>query len=195
MKSFAVVALAALSFASQTTAAVLFFTAPINTTVWTAGQKGTVSWSNDCADLTGNHTFPIFLNQQQGGQQVPVPGATDPIGYLDCSDAGSTSVTVPLVPAGSLYSVYVANGADQSYSALFKIDSTIVATSASGAVSSAAPTATSASASASVSASVRPVTTTSPKPSTTPPANHAGSLKAGSTAALVIVAAVASLML
>jgi len=35
MKSFAVVALAALSFASQTAAAALFFTAPINTTVWT----------------------------------------------------------------------------------------------------------------------------------------------------------------
>ncbi|KAK3818953.1 MAG: hypothetical protein J3Q66DRAFT_338937 [Benniella sp.] len=194
MKSFAVVALAALSFASQTAAEILFFTSPINTTVWTAGQKGTVSWSNDCAALPGNHTFPIFLNQQSAaGQQVPVPGATDAIGYLDCSDAGSTSVTVPMVPAGSLYSVYVANGADQSYSALFKIESTIVATSASGAASSAVPTATSASASASVSASIRPVTTTTPKPSTTP--NHAGSLKAGSTAALVIVAAVASLML
>ncbi|KAF9968216.1 hypothetical protein BGZ70_005897 [Mortierella alpina] len=126
VKSTALLAFAASAMASIATAEMLHYGSPIEATVWTAGKTGTVSWTNDCSDLA-NTTFPITLNHQVAGQQVQVPG-TGPIGTLDCGSAGSATVQVPAtIPQGSTYSILVVNGAEQSYSALFTINSSIPA--------------------------------------------------------------------
>ncbi|KAF9927656.1 hypothetical protein FBU30_002995 [Linnemannia zychae] len=191
MKSFAFAALSTLALASQATAQLLFYSAPIAATQWTAGQPATVSWTNSCSDVVGNTTFPIYLNVQDGLYQVPVHGIPE-LGYLDCKKAGKTTVQVPAtIPQGNAYSILVTINGNQSYSALFTILSTIpgstttttlLPTTTLASTTTLAPTVTTATA-----------TVTAPSKPTTP--NQAGVLKAGSQAALVIVAAVASMML
>ncbi|GJJ72493.1 hypothetical protein EMPS_04851 [Entomortierella parvispora] len=195
MKSFAIVALSTLALASQATAQLLSFSEPIGATQWTAGQSATVSWTNTCDDVSGNTTFPITLNYQVGTLQVQVPNTTA-IGTLDCSQAGSTQVQVPAtVPQGSTYSILVVDGGNQSYSAQFTIMSTVPPLS----VSASLPTATTAAATTSALPTAATTTglPTVTTPTATPKATNAamGVLKAGSTAALVVVAAVASLLL
>ncbi|KAG0246839.1 hypothetical protein B0O80DRAFT_453128 [Mortierella sp. GBAus27b] len=195
MKSLSVAALVALSVASQAAAQVLYYTSPTSVTTWTAGSTATVSWNNTCSDVSGSTSFPIYLNYQQGGLQVAYPGI-DPLGTLDCSSAGSTQVTVPMVPAGNTYSILVTDGSTQSYSSLFTINSTIPATTTSAASTTVASTTSAASTSASAASTTLPsVTKASATATPTTNPNNAATLKAGSTAALVIVAAVASLML
>ncbi|KAF9570361.1 hypothetical protein EC968_001862 [Mortierella alpina] len=188
VKSTAILAFAASAMASFATAEMLHYGSPIEATVWTAGSTGTVSWTNDCADLT-NTTFPITLNHQVGTQQVQVPG-TGPIGTLDCKSPGSATVQVPAtIPQGTTYSILVVNGNEQSYSALFTINSSIPAgganttTPSASASASAAPSSTA----SGTKISLLPTASGTPKPS---PVSAGSALKAGSTAALVVVAAV-----
>ncbi|KAG9319960.1 hypothetical protein KVV02_002078 [Mortierella alpina] len=187
VKSTALLAFAAM--ASLASAEMLHYGSPVGATVWTAGQTGTVSWTNDCSDLP-NTTFPITLNQQVGTQQVQVPG-TGAIGTLDCSSSGSATVQVPAtIPQGSTYSILVVNGGEQSYSALFTINSSIPAggntTVPSASVSASASAAPSSTATG-TKVSLLPTVSGTPKPN---PVSAGSALKAGSTAALVVVAAV-----
>ncbi|KAF9180442.1 hypothetical protein BGZ51_006202 [Haplosporangium sp. Z 767] len=191
VKSTALLAFAVSALASVASAELLSYGEPIAATTWTAGKQQTVSWSNDCSDITGNTTFPITLNIQQNGLQVPVPGI-GPIGTLDCKKSGSTKVTIPAtVASGNLYSILVVNG-EQSYSALFTIKSTVPAPSSSSG-STATTTATTGKPTSASTTSSAPTKTTSSAPSATP-SNGAGALKAGSTAALVVVAAAGLLL-
>ncbi|KAI7819665.1 hypothetical protein BC939DRAFT_249933 [Gamsiella multidivaricata] len=199
MKLTTTLAFAAIALASQASAQVLYYTQPTSASTWQAGETATVSWNNDCEEVTGNTTFPITLNvQSPSGLQTQV--GADPIGYLDCSDSGTTEVQVPLVPQGSGYSILVKNGGSLSYSALFTINSNITG---SATITTAGPSTT---ATLTVPSTTAIVTSTSSLPNITvsttttgtatpTKANDATILKAGSTAALVIVAAVASLML
>ncbi|KAK3816948.1 MAG: hypothetical protein JOS17DRAFT_778594 [Linnemannia elongata] len=194
MKSFALIALSTLALASQTTAQLISYSAPIGATQWTAGQPATISWTNSCTDVVGNTTFPVYLNQQVGQYQVQVPGIPE-LGYLDCKKPGKITVQVPAtLPQGNAYSILVTNGGNQSYSALFTILSTIP-----GSTTSALPTTTTTTLPpVSTATTVSPTTTTSvPTVSTTPSnkPNQAGALKTGSQVAFVVVAAVASLLL
>ncbi|KAF9172386.1 hypothetical protein BGX21_005796 [Mortierella sp. AD011] len=197
MKSFTAVAIATLALASHASAQILSFSQPVSATMWTAGSKSTVSWTNTCSDITGNTTFPIYLNEQVGAYQVQVSN-TSAIGTLDCSKAGSTTVNVPMVPQGSAYSILVTDGGNQSYSAQFVINSSIPAVSTTAATTTiatttaAATTTATSTAPSTVTTSANATTTASSKPTGT---SNAGALKAGSSVALVIVAAVASLML
>ncbi|KAI1303529.1 hypothetical protein EDD11_005330 [Mortierella claussenii] len=209
MKSIAAITIATLALASSASAQLISYGHPIAADRWTAGQTAQVAWTNTCDQVTtGNTTFPIYLQYQVGLYQVQYPGVPA-LGDLDCSAAGSVDVTVPMVPQGT-YSILVTDGAFQSYSAQFTIDSTIppAANTTSGGVTSSVPlpstttTATSttplitttAAANATTSLpSVTRVTTTATASPTKP--NQAGTMKAGSTAALVVVAAIASLML
>ncbi|KAF9288173.1 hypothetical protein BGZ68_000716 [Mortierella alpina] len=187
VKSTALLAFAASALASVATAEMLHYGAPIEATVWTAGSTGTVSWTNDCAELP-NTTLPITLNQEVNGLQVQVPG-TGTIGTLDCAKPGSATVQVPAnIPQGTTYSILVVNGDEQSYSAHFTINSSIPAgganTTTPSASASAAPTGTTATG---TKVSLLPTISGTPKPS---PVSAGAALKAGSTAALVVVAAV-----
>ncbi|KAF9961420.1 hypothetical protein BGZ72_003677 [Mortierella alpina] len=186
VKSTALLAFAASAMASIATAEMLHYGSPIEATVWTAGKTGTVSWTNDCSDLP-NTTFPINLNHQVGTLQVQVPGLA-PIGTLDCSSPGSATVQVPAtIPQGSTYSILVVNGNEQSYSALFTINSSIPAGGANTTTPSASASAAPSSTASGTKVSLLPTASGTPKPS---PASAGSALKAGSTAALVVVAAV-----
>ncbi|KAF8949691.1 hypothetical protein BGZ46_004980 [Entomortierella lignicola] len=206
MKSFTAIAIANLALASHASAQLLFFSQPIAVTVWTAGGQGTVSWTNTCS---GNSTtYPITLNYQVGQYQVQVPNTTT-IGTVDCSKPGSTSVTVPLVPQGSNYSILVVNGDNLSYSAQFTIDSSIpgsttspVASTTTSPVASTITVpvttttlATTAASTTAVSSVTISSSTTSTATSTPTNKSNAGKLSTDSTAALAIVAAVAALVL
>ncbi|KAF9416103.1 hypothetical protein BGZ76_004709 [Entomortierella beljakovae] len=204
MKSFTAAAIATLALASHVSAQLISFSQPISSTVWTAGETGTVSWSNACADpASKNNTYPITLNYQVGQFQVQVPN-TGHIGFVDCTKAGTTSVKVPLVPQGSTYSILVVNGAVQSYSAQFTINSSIPGNTTTGTTATAttttAMTTTTAVTTSTTGTTSPSLTTVTSAPTTSVTgqptnSNNAGALKAGSTAALFIVAAVASLML
>ncbi|KAF9143861.1 hypothetical protein BG015_000281 [Linnemannia schmuckeri] len=195
MKSIAIIALSTLALASQATAQLISYSAPIAATQWTAGQPATISWTNSCNQVVGNTTFPVYLNQQVGQYQVQVPGIPE-LGYLDCKKPGKITVQVPAtLPQGSAYSILVTNGGNQSYSALFTILSTIP-----GSTTSALPTSTLPPVTTTTTATAAPITTTAARPTvtTTPPTtkpNQAGALKTGSQVAFVVVAAVASLLL
>ncbi|KAF9899906.1 hypothetical protein EC991_008150 [Linnemannia zychae] len=184
---FAVAALSTIALASQAAAQLIAYSAPIQATVWNAGSPATISWTNSCNLVEGNTTFPVYLNQQVGQYQVQVPGIPE-LGYLDCKKPGKITVQVPVnITQGNNYSILVTNGGNQSYSALFTIQSNITGpvttTTTLLPTTTVAPTTT-----------TLPATVTTPsKPSITP--NNAAVLKAGSQAALVIVAAVASMML
>lgn len=192
VKSIALLAFAASALASVASAKLLSYGEPIAATTWTAGKQESVSWSNDCSDFTGNTTLPITLNIQQNGLQVQVPGI-GPIGTLDCKKAGSTKVTIPAtVASGNAYSILVVNG-EQSYSALFTIKSTVPAPSSSGATTAPATTTAATSTTASATNSAPTKSTGVSVPSATP-SSGAGALKAGSTAALVVVAAAGLLL-
>ncbi|KAG0280166.1 hypothetical protein BGZ95_011092 [Linnemannia exigua] len=190
MKSIALIALSALALASQASAQLISYSAPIASTVWKAGSPATISWTNSCSPVEGNTTFPVYLNQQVGQYQEPVPGIPE-LGYLDCKKAGKLTVQVPAnLTQGNNYSILVTNG-NQSYSALFTIQSNITGPVTTTTLTTPLPTTT-----------VAPVTTTPVAPTVTTPnkptgtgTNQAAVLKAGSQAALVIVAAVASMML
>ncbi|KAG0351856.1 hypothetical protein BG005_008653 [Podila minutissima] len=182
---------AAVAMASSVSAQTLFYSQPIAATQWTAGKSATVSWTNNCKDVVGNTTFPITLNQQAGLYQVEVPGV-GPIGYLNCAKAGSTTVNIPAtIPQGNTYSILVVNGGNQSYSAHFTILSTIPGSTT--AVTTVLPTTTAVTTTAATTPLTTVATTTGAAKPT--PTSHAGALKAGSTAALVVLAAVASMML
>ncbi|KAG0207188.1 hypothetical protein BGX28_001526 [Mortierella sp. GBA30] len=187
----AAIALSALALASQVSAVLISYSQPIAATQWTAGKSATVSWSNSCNDIQGNTTFPITLNEEVNTLQVEVPGV-GPIGYLDCKKAGSTTVQIPAtLPQGIKYSILVTNGGNQSYSALFTILSTVPGPNTTTTTTTALPMTTSAAVTATIS-SPASVTSSTSVPTNS---NNAGALKAGSTVALVIVAAVGSLML
>jgi len=178
---------------AQATVAPLEFGAPVAATVWTAGTSAVVAWNNDCSDLTGNTTFPITLNLQVNGLQQPVGGG--PIGTLDCSQKGSTTVQVPNVPSGEVYSILAAPGGVLSYSALFKIVGTAsnTTTVASTTAPSTAPSTASATPTGNNTSATKTLSSVTQSP--TVPASAAGALKVGSTAALVVLAGVASMML
>ncbi|KAF9583739.1 hypothetical protein BGW38_008696 [Lunasporangiospora selenospora] len=211
----------ALALASAVSAQVLSYSQPIGATRWTTGKTATVSWTNTCKDLasSGKSTnLPITLNSQVGQYQVQVPN-TGAIGYLDCSKAGSTTVEIPAgLPQDATYSILVVNGDSQSYSAQFSIDGgpPAAAVPAPGNVSgnnTASGTASPTAQNSTVPATTTTESTTAPTidatvtiptfstPTTTTGAtrptitNNAGSLKAGSTVALVIVAAAGALLL
>ncbi|KAG0014478.1 hypothetical protein BGZ81_000431 [Podila clonocystis] len=183
----AVSAIASVALA-QSTVDPLEFGAPVASTVWTAGTTATVAWNNECDLPAGtNTTFPITLNLQVNGLQQPVAGG--PIGTLDCSKKGSTTVQVPNVPSGEVYSILASPGGVLSYSALFKI------VGAAANTTTVAPTSASATPTGNSTTSgtkTLPAVTQSP---TKPADSAAGALKAGSTAALVVLAGVASMML
>ena len=156
-----------------------------------AGQEATVAWTNKCNDITGNTTFPITLNEEINTYQVEVAGV-GPIGYLDCKRSGSTKVKIPAtLPQGSKYSILVVNGGNQSYSALFTILSTVPGPTTTAA-SSALPSASTAAATVSSSVPSAAATTVAPTPTKT---SDAGALKAGSYAALAVVAAIGAMVL
>ncbi|KAF9127863.1 hypothetical protein BGW39_005499 [Mortierella sp. 14UC] len=185
---FTIAALSTLAFASQAAAQLIAYSAPIGATIWTAGSPATISWTNSCNLVEGNTTFPVYLNQQVGQYQVQVPGLPE-LGYLDCKKAGKITIQVPVnITQGNNYSILVTNGGNQSYSALFTIQSNIT-----GPVTTTTTTL--------LPTTVAPTTSTVASTVTTPPSpsgtlnNNAAVLKAGSQAALVIVAAVASMML
>ncbi|KAG0038960.1 hypothetical protein BGZ82_010256 [Podila clonocystis] len=187
----AVSAIASVALA-QTTIDPIEFGAPVASTVWTAGTTATVAWNNDCSDLPpgSNTTFPITLNLQVNNLQQPVAGG--PIGTLDCSKKGSTTVQVPNVPSGEVYSILVTPGGVLSYSALFKIVGAAANTTTVGPTSaSATPTGNTATSATSGTKTLTSVTQAPTKPAD----SAAGALKAGSTAALVVLAGVASMML
>ncbi|KAI1317469.1 hypothetical protein EDD11_008406 [Mortierella claussenii] len=197
MKSFAALALASI-LASAVSAQKLAYSYPIGATVWDVSKPASlyVQWTNDCKNLTDGTVFDVNLNTQRAdGVQIPAPGVDGPIGSLDCKSKGKVSVTLPdTIPSGDKYSVYVKNGAEDSWSALFTITNPKVpAVTTSGAVTSATATAT-ATVTATTSGTVnRTTTTAATKTATSSPTqspNAAGALKIGSTAALVIVAAV-----
>ncbi|KAF9024463.1 hypothetical protein BGZ52_010887 [Haplosporangium bisporale] len=182
---------AAIAMASSVSAQTLFYSQPIAATQWTAGKPATVSWTNTCSDVVGNTTFPISLNQQSGLYQVEVPGV-NPIGYLNCAKAGSTTVNIPAtIPQGNTYSILVVDGGNQSYSAMFTILSTVPGVNTTTAL----PTPTSTTATSTAATTSLTTVTTTTGPATPTSTSHAGALKAGSTAALVVLAAVASMML
>jgi hypothetical protein len=197
MKS-AILAFAALASVAAAAADPLFYSTPIATTVWTAGSTQTVSWTNDCSN-SNTTTLPIVLQQEQPGTtpiQVPVPGLA-PIGTLDCAAAGSATVQVPAnLPTGSTYSILVTyldstNGnTTLSYSTHFLINGVANTTTTTLA---AAPSST---ATSTVTGTKNGTTTaTSTTTAGAKPTNGAGALKAGSTAALVIVLSAVGLML
>ncbi|KAG0044107.1 hypothetical protein BGZ83_010659 [Gryganskiella cystojenkinii] len=190
MKLLAILTLSTIALATQVSAQLLSYSAPIGATVWTAGKTASVTWANSCTDVSGNKTFPITLNYQVGQYQVQVPG-TSAIGSLDCSKPGSTTVNVPAtIPQGSTYSILVVDGGNQSYSAQFTILSTVPPLSTSAPLpttTTAAPTTVAPSSTTSLPTITTPTTTNKP--------NNAALIKAGSSAALVVVAAVASLLL
>lgn len=95
---------------------------PLASTIWTAGEDATISWTNDCSDLATT-TLPVVLQiQRADGIQMPVPGVA-PLGQLNCRSAGSLTIKVPsAILSGRLYSILVSNGQAQSYSALFTIN-------------------------------------------------------------------------
>lgn len=194
MKSFTIIALSALALASQVSAQLISYSEPVSATQWTAGQGATVAWTNSCDDVSGNTTFPITLNYQVGTLQVQVPN-TDAIGQLDCSKPGSTKVQVPSgIPQGSTYSILVVDGGNQSYSAQFTILSTVPPLSTSAPLpttTAAAPTTVS----LPTAATTGLPTVTAPTNTPAPTNAAMGALKAGSTAALVVVAAMASFLL
>ncbi|KAG0347086.1 hypothetical protein BG004_000146 [Podila humilis] len=193
VKSLITFAAAALAVASSVSAQTLFYSQPIAATQWTAGKSATVSWTNKCTDVVGNTTFPITLNQQSGIYQVEVPGV-GPIGYLNCAKAGSTTVQIPAtIPQGNTYSILVVNGGNQSYSSHFTILSTIPgSTTATTTTTTALPTTTT---TPSVTTTTQTTTTTTGAPSPSSTGSGAVALKAGSTVALVVLSAVASMML
>jgi len=188
----AVSAIASVALA-QATIDPLQFGAPVASTVWTAGTSAVVAWNNDCSDLPAgtNTTFPITLNLQVNGVQQPVAGG--PIGTLDCSEKGSTTVQVPNVPSGEVYSILATPGGVLSYSALFKIVGTATNTTTVGPTVPNTSTGSSTTATGSSTAATKTVTSVTQSPTTT--ASAAGALKVGSTAALVVLAGVASMML
>jgi len=192
MKStlFSLAAFAAV--ASVASADQLAWSAPITSTVWTAGSSQTVSWTNDCSDLS-NTTYPIILQEQQGANQVPVSGLA-PIGTLDCNSAGSSPVQIPAtLPTGTTYSILVTNGDGLSYSAQFTINGVNPTTAAAS--TTAAATATATATTAATASGAKNATASATGTSASPkPTSGAGALKAGSTAALVIVAAVALML-
>ncbi|KAK3827135.1 MAG: hypothetical protein JOS17DRAFT_749005 [Linnemannia elongata] len=201
MKSTAILAIAASTVATVASAELLKYGAPIATTIWTAGQDGTISWTNDCSTLTTT-SFPVMLQiQRADGVQIPVAGLAS-LGNLDCAKPGSLTVKVPTtVASGKLYSILVANAPDQSYSALFTIQndaipdpSANVTTTASGAPTATTSVLPTASVNGTASATTKPTVTvtTTPTPSTKP--NNAGALKTGSAVALAVAGAVAALI-
>ncbi|KAF9334510.1 hypothetical protein BG006_002020 [Podila minutissima] len=188
--TFALLAVSAIASVALAQVAIdpIEFGAPVASTVWTAGTSATVAWNNDCSDLGTNLTFPITLNEQINGLQQPVGGG--PIGTLDCSKKGSTTVQVPNVPTGEFYSVLVSPGGVLSYSALFKIVGAAANTTSAAPIASATATPTG----KSTASGSKTLPTVSQTPTKTPD-SAAGALKAGSTAALVVLAGVASMML
>ncbi|KAG0100018.1 hypothetical protein BGZ93_004788 [Podila epicladia] len=191
--TFALLAVSAIASVALAQDAIepIAFGAPVESTVWTAGTTATVAWNNDCSDLPAgtNTTFPITLNQQVNGLQQPIGGG--PIGILDCKSKGSTTVQVPNVPTGEVYSILVTPGGVLSYSALFKIVGAAVNTT-TAAVPTATATPTAGNSTTGTGTKTLPTVTQSP---TKAPDSAAGALKAGSTAALVVLAGVASMML
>ncbi|KAK3841846.1 MAG: hypothetical protein J3R72DRAFT_444501 [Linnemannia gamsii] len=114
--SIAVIALSTLVLASQAMAQILDYTSPIATTVWTAGQPATVSWTNSCNEVVGNTTFPIYI------QGPPVGMIRDPIGYLDCKKPGKATVMIPAtLPKGDEYWIWAMTKDLTSASFLFTI--------------------------------------------------------------------------
>ncbi|KAF9213601.1 hypothetical protein CPC16_006856 [Podila verticillata] len=112
----AVIALSTLALASQATAQLLYYTSPLATTVWTAGQLATVSWGNSCNEVVGNTTFPIYI---QGPPAGMIP---DPIGYLDCKMPGKSNVMVPAtLPQGKEYWIWAMTKNVTSASSTFTI--------------------------------------------------------------------------
>ncbi|KAG0250527.1 hypothetical protein BGZ95_007172, partial [Linnemannia exigua] len=108
MKSTAILAIAASAVLSVASAQeLLSFGAPIGSTVWTAGQDATISWSNSCDDLTAT-SFPVTLQIQRPDKvQDPVAGLA-PLGTIDCAKPGSITIKVPTtVATGSNYSILV----------------------------------------------------------------------------------------
>ncbi|KAF8945113.1 hypothetical protein BGZ46_006106 [Entomortierella lignicola] len=197
MKSTAILALAAL--ASVATADLISYSEPVAATTWdlSTGNAFTVSWTGGC-DSNDTKTYDITLNVQTNGLQVPV--GIPAIGQLDCAEqSGSTSVTVPsTVASGNLYSVLVNNNV-LSYSALFTIvnpavpasNSTTATVTGTAVASTTAAATTVASSSTAVANSTTLATVTATTATAKPTAtNAAGALKVGSTAALVIAAAV-----
>jgi hypothetical protein len=191
MKSTILLAIAA-TVATVASAEQLKYGAPIASTTWTVGSDATISWTNNCQGLTST-TFPVVLQiQRADGVQTPVSGIP-PLGQLNCASSGSLTVKVPSVPTGSLYSILVSNSPDLSYSALFTINNPALP----GANATASVTATPATRSATATASGTASATVKPSVSVTSapkPTSAAGTLKAGSAAALAVAGAVAALI-
>ncbi|KAF9344386.1 hypothetical protein BGX26_004430, partial [Mortierella sp. AD094] len=145
---------------------------------------------------------------------LQVSAGIAPIGKLDCSEKeGSTTVTIPeTVASGNQYSILVVNGngLQSSYSALFNIVNPAIPAPAGNATTTAtapattvantttAPLPTTTAAGNATATTVSGNSTTTPTGKTTSvtqvptnkPVSAASSLKVGSTAALLIVAAV-----
>ncbi|KAG0230653.1 hypothetical protein B0O80DRAFT_463015 [Mortierella sp. GBAus27b] len=195
MKTAALIAFAASALSVVSAQGVqLSYGEPIGATTWSVGGTNTVKLNNDCKNQTTT-TYDVVLQVQQNGLQTPyLNGKTALVlGQIDCAKKTNTlKVTLPdTVPSGNQYSILVTIAGVQSYSALFTVNNPKVP-----AVTTSAPPASSAtSASASKPAATTGATTTS-KPAATPSnsQNNAGSLKVGSTMALVVVAAAGLLL-
>ncbi|KAF9111732.1 hypothetical protein BGX27_004520 [Mortierella sp. AM989] len=164
--------LAVASLASTVSAAAIAYNEPISATIWKLSPtKNTfkVSWRSGC-EPTDTKIYDIKLQVQRNNLQVDAGIAA--IGKLDCSDK---------------------EGSATSYSALFTINNPAVP-----APSTTAPAATSAPAASSTPSTIKPSVTSGSgnatasvtnKPTATKDSS-AGALKVGSTAALLVVAAV-----
>ncbi|KAG0200563.1 hypothetical protein BGX28_006414 [Mortierella sp. GBA30] len=201
MKSIAIFAAVAISAVAAQSAGAdegrLFYTEPITATVWTAGQSQTVAWSNVCKEQnTGDLDIVLYLGTDTSEtDQVRVPGIPA-IGTLNCLKSKSAVVNIPAnLTTSNKYSIHVETEPLQSYSSRFTIKGIDPVTTAPH------PRTTPATASATgapTSAAGGHASGSAPAQSTPSNSNKdsaAGSLKTLGSAAVVLAAAVGSMLL
>ncbi|KAG0260652.1 hypothetical protein BG011_001715 [Mortierella polycephala] len=198
--------------AAQSNEGRLYYTEPTGATVWTSGEKHTVSWSNVCGDKNKSKLDVVLykgVGEKGGSEQVRVPGL-DSIGYVDCKKKNEATITLPAgLTSGENYSIHVNTVPLQSYSAQFTIKGVDPAPSSpapsstpgtpgnpgtpgtpgNGTEPTGAPGNTTGTATATVTGTATATVSTSTLAPTAPAdtENAAGSLKAfGSTAALLV---------
>ncbi|KAG0335232.1 hypothetical protein BG000_007682 [Podila horticola] len=152
-----------------------------------------VAMASSVSAQTLFYSQPIAATQWTAGKTATVSWTNS------CTDVvGNTTFPITLNEQaglyqveGNTYSILVNNGGNQSYSAHFTILSTIPGNTTTTTV---LPTTTAVTTTVATTP-LTTVTTTTTGTAKPTPSSHAGALKAGSTAALVVLAAVASMML
>ncbi|KAF9336512.1 hypothetical protein BG006_008431 [Podila minutissima] len=168
----------------------LFYSSPISSTVWTAGQNETVSWTNVCKPENKaplNIVLYLGTGGKNGTEQVQVPNIL-PIGTLNCLTSKTATVFLPAnLTTSDKYAIHVDTEPLQSYSASFTIKG--VAPPAAAVPTTGAP--------APVTSSAGPASPsqTSAVPAGGKTGNGAGSLKVVGSTVAVVAAAFGALLL